>query len=220
LEEDDVGATLQWRSEPERTAQRYGRRIRFGNLRDKATAYMSFSQRVGPGVLVLHDEFGPAEWLEALADELTAEGFTVLVPDLYGGARPATVDDALAAGAKLGDERTIRLLDAAADHLTDNWHPRLGVIGFSVGADLAAAVGERHALDATALFYPAAAGVPSAPTVLHACEEEEAVEPPEGELFVHAAGRHFANPNLSAFDATCAADARAATIDFFRYHLS
>ena len=104
-----MGATVQWRGENEREPARYGKRITFGNLRDRGTAYMSYSDRVGPGIVVLGGT-------EALCDRLTDEGFTALAPDLP--------DDPAVA------ERIVR---AALDHLLDNWHPRVGVL--TVGGD-------------------------------------------------------------------------------------
>jgi dienelactone hydrolase len=216
-----VGATLQWRSEPDRRAERYGKRIRFGNLRDKGFGYMSYSERVGPGIVIAHDEFGAADWLEGLADSLTAEGFTVLVPDLYSGTRPRTVDEAQRMASVLADEGAARLIEAAADHLRDNWHPRLGLIGYATGADLAAELAERRPVDAAVLFYGTRPPPGSAPALVHLCEGSIAeASGAETEMMVHAAPRHFANPRVSAYHPDAEAEARAATIEFFRYHLS
>ena len=101
-----MGATVQWRGENEREAERYGKTVTFGNLRDKATGYMAYSARVGPGIVVLG---GSTE----LCDRLMNEGFTALAPEL-----PTEFDKAQ------------RVLNAAIDHLVDNWHPRIGVIAF------------------------------------------------------------------------------------------
>lgn len=101
-----MGSTVQWRGENEREPGIYGREITFGNLRDKATAYMSYSDRVGPGIVVVG---GSTE----LCDRLTSEGFTALAPVLPDD-RP----------------KAVRVLDAAIDHLVDNWHPRCGLLAF------------------------------------------------------------------------------------------
>ena len=99
---------------------------------------MAFSDRVGPGVLLVHDESGLRGWLIALADEFREAGFTVLCPDLHGT-----------------NERTARArLRSGAAHLTDNWHPRLGIVGFSIGADLAAELAGEIDLSALVLFSP------------------------------------------------------------------
>lgn len=123
-----MGATVQWRGEQPREPESYGKVISFGNLRDKGTGYMSYSERVGPGVVVLG---GSTE----LCDWLTEEGFTALAPDL-----PA--DETVAA----------RLIDAAVDHLVDNWHPRVGLLAFGDRRLLAQSVADRRTLDAIVLL--------------------------------------------------------------------
>ena len=67
---------------------------------------MSYSDRVGPGIVVLG---GSRE----ICDRLMNEGFTALAPEL-----PADSDKAH------------RVLHAAIDYLVDNWHPRIGVLAF------------------------------------------------------------------------------------------
>ena len=124
-----MGSTVQWRGENEREPNRYGKTITYGNLRDKGTAYMSYSDRVGPGVVVLGGSHETCDWL-------TSEGFTALAPDLPD-------DDA---------GRAERLVDAAVDHLVDNWHPRVGVVAFGAARPLAEQVAQRKTLDAVALF--------------------------------------------------------------------
>ena len=120
-----MGATVQWRGEHEREPARYGRAVTFGNLRDRCTGYMSYSDRAGPGIVVLG---GSA----ALCDRLTEEGFTALAPDLTD----------------LDETTADRVVAAAVDHLLDNWHPRVGVLSFEGTHELALRVDERRGLDA------------------------------------------------------------------------
>jgi hypothetical protein len=123
-----MGASLQWRGENPRDPSSYGKTVTFGNLRDKGTGYMSYSERVGPGVVVLGGSHELCDWL-------TAEGFTALAP--------ALPDDAAS-----GD----RIVDAAVDHLVDNWHPRVGVLAIGTSRQIAQRLLERRALDAAALL--------------------------------------------------------------------
>lgn len=123
-----MGASLQWRGENEREPARYGRIVAFGNLRDKATGYMSYSDRVGPGIVVVGGS-------PALCDFLTQEGFTALAPELGH-------DEA----------KNERVLDAAIDHLVDNWHPRVGVVGIGAAGALVRRVTDRKTIDGLAIL--------------------------------------------------------------------
>ncbi len=123
-----MGATVQWRGENEREPARYGKTVNFGNLRDKGTGYMSYSDRVGPGLVVLGGS-------NELCDWLTAEGFTALAPEL-------SEDEA----------KNERLIDAAIDHLVDNWHPRVGILGLGSQRTRAERATTRRTVDAIAFF--------------------------------------------------------------------
>ncbi len=133
-----MGVTVQWRGEPEREPHTYGKTVTFGNIRDKGSGYMSYSERIGPGVVILAEQLDPTT--KGFADALMHEGFTVLVPELTG----------IEAG------RAQRVAVAAIDYLVDNWHPRIGVVAFGTAAAMAEEIGERHPLDATALYEMAA----------------------------------------------------------------
>ncbi len=114
---------------------------------------MSYSERSGPGVLILHEFFGLQPSFMSYADALQSKGFTVLVPDLYDGRVASTLEDAGALRDALDDDTTMKRLEAACDHLTANWHPRLGVIGFSMGADLAMRLVQQRAVEAMIVYY-------------------------------------------------------------------
>jgi hypothetical protein len=129
-----MGATVQWRSEPDREPERFGKTITFGNLRDKGSGYMAFSERVGPSVLLVSTEPGPDE--HAFADWLMGEGFTVLVPQLTG----------------LPPAIAMRITTAGAEHLLDNWHPRLGLIGVGEGSALVEELARSRPCDAVLTF--------------------------------------------------------------------
>ena len=123
-----MGTSVQWRDENQREPSRYGRTVTFGNLRDRATGYMSYSERVGPGIVVLGGSVELCDWL-------TEEGFTALAPALDGD--DATRD---------------RVLDAAVDHLVDNWHPRVGLLAFGDMRAMAERLTERKTIDMVAFL--------------------------------------------------------------------
>ncbi|MEA2447008.1 MAG: carboxymethylenebutenolidase, partial [Actinomycetota bacterium] len=68
--------------------------IEFGKRKDAGTGYLARSERVGPCVLVLHEFFGLTQAFKDMADDLNAEGFTVLAPDLYDGKIASSVEEA------------------------------------------------------------------------------------------------------------------------------
>ena len=237
-----MGSTIQWREPPEgRPNRTTGEMVRFGGRTDGGHAYLSRSERVGPGVLVLHELFGLQPSFVALADKLNAAGFTVLVPDLYDGAVATTVEEARGLAQGLDVDATIRRLDAAASFLTDNWHPRLGIVGFSLGADFAFALGSRRSVEGVVLYYGLGdlADDPGGwriPTLGHFGRDDEWVSTAmaekafsaleesgtDGELhFYEGAGHWFANASVP--DAYRPDDAGAAfetTVDFLLHHLA
>jgi hypothetical protein len=143
--------------------------VTFGNLRDKGTGYMAHSDRVGPGIVLLTGEPGLPDWATELADHLTDEGFTVLVPALE----------------EMDDAARDRLLMAAASFLADNWHPRVGAIAFDDATVAAKTLAQAHPLDAIALYSKGAGvelgveGTDPVPVVEHRVDDESLPEATE-----------------------------------------
>lgn len=133
-----------------------GETIRFGGGRGAATGYFSATlPRAGPGVLLLHGAPGVTADLMVFADRLTEEErFSVLVPDLYRGVVPRDASEANRLDAALDERRVGATLRDAAEHLTANWHPRLGVVDFSAGAARAVDLLRHVALEAVVLLHP------------------------------------------------------------------
>jgi carboxymethylenebutenolidase len=200
---------------------------------------MSYSERSGPGVLVLHEFFGLQPSFKSFADSLQAEGFTVLVPDLYDDRMASTVEEAEALSDSLNLEDTMDRLDAACEHLTANWHPRLGVIGFSLGAWLATTLVQRRSVEATVLYYGVNEVDParwSCPIMGHFADDDEWTPLPEATAFFEkltaagidarmfsyeGTGHWFANQSVAeAFNADAAQLAFERSIDFLRHHLA
>jgi carboxymethylenebutenolidase len=213
--------------------------VTFGGRRTATIGYMSFSNRVGPSVLLLHDFLGMQQSLRDLADVLRDEGFTVLVPDLYDGVAFDSAEQAQALGMGLDTEAALRRALAAAEHLTANWHPTLGAVGFSLGAGLACALAQEGILEATVLYYGAGDIAPArwAGAVQgHFAPRDELCDLSEisgafsslthngveAELHVYPdALPMFANHDASgAYDQRAEETARGRTIDFLRYHLA
>jgi carboxymethylenebutenolidase len=237
-----MGKSIQSRRPPSDLQNRSFRRmVDFGKHRTAGTGYMSYSDRVGPSVIVLHEFFGLQQSFMTYADRLNEEGFTVLAPDLYDGAIADSVDSARAMARSLDPERTIGKIKAAAEHLTDNWHPRLGIVGFSLGASFAVELAQDLSTEGAVLYY----GLGdfdfkrwNTPCLGHFAEQDDwepraeaeaeaafaELEKLDVDIEMHlypGVGHWFANADvLSAYDAPAAELAFERTVDFFHHYLS
>jgi hypothetical protein len=199
---------MQWRQPPERTNRLRSERIEFGRGRARAAGYLAHSDRVGPSVLLL----GLSS--ERTADALSEAGFTVLAPD--PGPSPSSVE-------------------AAAGFLTENWHPRLGVIAHPPhGPDEAWALMQARAeLDVVVVhdsFFPTPP--PGVALVGHFSEDAYSIEAQrffegavaagnEVEVYVYEGERRgFVDPASESYSSAAAELAANRTLDALGYHLS
>src|SRR5271167_2859139 len=88
-------------------------------------------------VVLFHHVQGLTDGVRAFAAELRAGGHTVHTPDLFGGERPATIDDGIALVGRIGEETFDALVSAAVAPLPHS----LVYAGFSFGG----ATGQRLA---------------------------------------------------------------------------
>ena len=234
-----MAPSLQWRDRKDNLVSRsFGEDIKFGKRSDAGTGYLAHSDRVGPGVVLLHEFFGLTQSFRDYADGLNREGFTVLVPDLYDGAIAEDPTEAEAMADSLDTERTMLQLRAACEHLTANWHPRLALVGFSLGASLSVPLAREVDTEALVLYYGMHEGVDldgwRVPVLGHFAEQDEWTPRPEAEAWfarleasgadaeMHVypgTGHWFANPDVpEAFDEAAAEAAWGRTVEFLRYH--
>ena len=178
-------------------------------------------------VVLFHHVQGLTDGLRAFADELGAGGHTVHTPDLFGGERPATIDDGLALVRSVGGEELERRAVAAVADL-----PReLVYAGFSWGAATAQEMAQTRGGARGALLFDACVPVtgewafgpwPDGVAVqvhgmdrdpffalegdLDAARELVAIVGPErAELFVYPGDAHlFADSSLPSYDAEAA----------------
>ncbi len=233
---------IQHPSEPnENEPAKHSGVVEFGGRSDGGRGYLSHSQRVGPSVLLLHEWFGLQEAFTNYADRFRDEGFTVLAPDLYDGYIASTVEEAeTKMKATDADEKTMKRVRAAANFLTENWHPRLGVVGFSMGAAYAAMLASSHPVEATVIYYSAWPGEDpanwSGPALAHFAENDEFEPKEDCEAFVTTladngveveghfypgTGHWFANSSAPrGYDPEAAELAFQRTVEFFRHHLA
>jgi hypothetical protein len=197
-----VGASIQWRRPPPGLRnRRYGKVIDFGRGRSAGRGYMAASSRVGPSVLVVDDRARDGDQARTYADALNEDGFTALAVDLP----PESADDSDA------------ILEAAAYFLSENWHPRLGIVAFGsrvghaiqlaseAGAEAVVAYSDDVEADWDAGDLPAMVHV-SGPSPSTAAEDE-------------AGAVEFCFHEEDSAEEEAAA-ALAQTLDFLHYHLS
>ena len=194
-----MGASIQWRQPPPSLRNRhYGATVEFGRGRSAGRGYMAASSRVGPGVLVL-DDAADATAARGFADALNESGFTALAFDY----------------SDVEDSEVLPVLEAAAEFLVDNWHPRLGVIGFESQLPAAIAVAQRaraEALVAYAGDSPQPWDEVDIPCMAHVwgdLDESPLGEDAEVHIYDGSAGEEAEVG--SAFERT---------LDFLTYHLS
>jgi carboxymethylenebutenolidase len=217
-----------------------GEMVRFGKRRDAAVGYQVASQRAGPGVLVIPEAYGLTPHFKSFADRLNSdELFTVVAFDIYEGVTAAHRDEALALRDSLDRARVIAKLEAAAEHLTANWHPRLGVVGFSLGAACAVALAQEIEIEATVAYYgfdDVDPGRWHGPVLGHFAANDNAPDPAEAKGFMDAVlaageeaemhvydgvGHGFANQDRQdTFEAAPAELAYRRTCAFLRHHLA
>jgi dienelactone hydrolase len=214
--------------------------VLFGKRRDAGTGYQAASQRAGPGVLVIPEAYGLTPHFKSFADRLNNdEVFTALAFDIYEGTTAAHRDEAVALRDALDRDRVVAQLGAAAEHLTANWHPRIGVVGFSLGAACAVALAQEIEIEASVVYYGLGDVDPArwhGPVLGHFAEDDDAPHPAEAKTFIDAilasgeeAEMHlyagmahgFANQDRQgSFDAASADLAYRRTCDFLRHHLA
>jgi carboxymethylenebutenolidase len=107
-----------------------------------------------PAVLLIHDQAGPSDWIKQSARELASIGYVVLALDL--GKRVPASGKSPGPAAALADEPTLADLSAAVRWLRrrpDVLPERIGVVGWSWGADQALALAAATPLQACVVCY-------------------------------------------------------------------
>ena len=99
-------------------------------------------------VVLFHHVQGLTDGVRAFADGLSSGGHTVHTPDLFGGERPASVEDGVALVKRLGDELSERTSKAVAD-----LPPGLVYAGISFGGSTAQELAQTRPGARGALLY-------------------------------------------------------------------
>jgi carboxymethylenebutenolidase len=111
---------------------------------DSVRAWLVYPERStkAPVVVVVHEIFGMSTWIRAVTDQLAADGFIAIAPDLLTGkyamrgpADTISADSAVALVRTLKPDEVQRQLTAAANYAMKlpAAQPRYGIVGFCWG---------------------------------------------------------------------------------------
>jgi carboxymethylenebutenolidase len=200
-----------------------------------------------PGLVLLHERWGLNNQIQDVAIRLAAEGYTVLVPNLYvrqGGMVTANAEVADALMGRITPKDLLQDINSCCeflntrDHVKRNVH---GVVGFGMGGDLAILFAcQRKRLRAAVSFYgtlarPEALKDLYSPLLYHRPEQDEPASTSTVDLLRRTAAElkkqvtiktyEGARPGFldqhrkDSYDAEAAREAWATTISFLNDHL-
>lgn len=138
--------------------------VQSGNRTVQAFIVYPEVSRKAPVILMIHEIFGMTDWVRSMADDLAAQGYIVIAPDLLSGTGPngggssayPDQDARVKAVSMLGNEQVTADLNAAADYALKlpAANGKLAVIGFCWGGSKSFLFAtERHDLSASFVFY-------------------------------------------------------------------
>ncbi len=117
-----------------------------------------------PAVVVIHEIFGMTDWVRSVADQLAANGYIAIAPDMLSGFGPnggkssdfPSVDAAREANSKLDGDIVTADLNATADYVKKlpSSNGKVAVAGFCWGGGQSFRFAtNRHDLSAAFVFY-------------------------------------------------------------------
>lgn len=112
------------------------------------------------GILVLHAMWGLNDFFKRFSDNLSREGFSVLALDLYNGEIATDIESAKRLRGSLDRQISHEMIKSAVGYLRERNENQIGVIGFSMGANLALWTMDNCYKDvgATILYYGTSGG--------------------------------------------------------------
>ena len=138
--------------------------LKNGNRTVQAFAVYPEVKQKAPVVVLIHEIFGLSDWAKEMADEIAAQGYIVIAPDLLSGSGPngggsdayPDQDARVKAVSGLNPEQVMTDLDAAADYgkKLPAANGKLAVVGFCWGGSKSFAfAAHRKDLSAAFVFY-------------------------------------------------------------------
>lgn len=138
--------------------------LKHGNRTVQALVIYPESSAKTPAVVLIHEIFGLTDWAKEMADEIAAQGYIVIAPDLLSGFAPngdgssgfADQDARVKAVSALDPDSVLADLDAAADYgkALPASNGKVAVVGFCWGGTKSFAfAAHRKDLAAAFVFY-------------------------------------------------------------------
>jgi dienelactone hydrolase len=180
-------------------------------------------------VVLFHHVQGLTDGVREVAGQLRAGGHTIHTPDLFDGARPASIEDGIALTRSIGDDT----LNERADRAVAELPTGLVYAGFSFGGGTAQRLAQTRPGARGALLYEACMPITGpwafgpwpegVPVQIHGMDQDPffALEgdldaarelvatlgPEMAELFLYPGDRHlFTDSSLSSYDPAAAAE--------------
>jgi len=147
------------------SSPRHGEWVTVKDGQDTVKAWLVYPERrdKAPVVVVIHEIFGLTDWIRSVADQLAAEGFIAIAPDLLtgkgpngGGTESVDRDGAVGLVRGLQREEVFRRLNATVQHATQlpAAQPAFGSVGFCWGGGMSFAYAvEQPKLKAAVVYY-------------------------------------------------------------------
>jgi carboxymethylenebutenolidase len=204
----------------------------------------------GPGILLFQEIFGINDNMRGLADRLAAEGFLVLVPDMFWRIEPrferkdeSGFPDAIAMVQRFDQAKGVEDIVSSHAHLRamSECTGKVGAAGFCLGGGLAFLAATQARVDCAVPYYGSAINdlldqVPllRCPTMFHYGNNDPFIPPekideveqavagkPNVTFHRYDAGHAFSNWDApSMYDKESADLAWSRTLDFLRTHLA
>ncbi|MDR3468473.1 MAG: dienelactone hydrolase family protein [Xanthobacteraceae bacterium] len=119
------------------------------------------AQPNGVGLIILPEVYNVNHWVRGVADSYAAEGFTVIVPDLFWRQQPGVYldydqpDRARAQGETVDVDAVVSDVGRGAAYLRERLGAgsRVAIIGFCLGGRLAVLAGIREPIDTVIGYY-------------------------------------------------------------------
>lgn len=222
------------------------------NAQDGGTfsAYVAGDQNKGPGILVIQEIFGVNQVMRDICDDLAAQGYVALCPDLFWRQEPGVDitdkskehwDKAFKLFGGFDVDKGVEDLKSSLAALRKLSNGKAGTVGYCLGGKLAFLMAARSDVDAAVSYYGVGladltgeVGNIKKPLLMHVATEDKFV-PKDQQARVKAAvagnsnvtlheyqgnDHAFARVGGEHYDKDAAYAANTRTASFFKSHLS